>query len=235
MVSVPECFSESYAEARPKFCSAAAASGGEIRSWLNPSGRGPDRRGALPRHRPLRPARCAQHAGADRRHARRRGPLRLGCRDRLAAQRRARQAAQGYRGAADPRHQPARLRLDAARDRGQRRPQPQLRRSRQGLPEERGLSRAGRRRPAPRLERRLAGRDRAGVRELRPEPRRLRPAGRAERRPVHPCRRHLLRRQQADLEQPHPARHRPRRAWQTRGRSRSSTSIPGSARSAMAS
>ncbi|HYI07259.1 MAG TPA: M14 family metallopeptidase, partial [Reyranella sp.] len=41
MVSVPECFSESYAEARPKFCSAAAASGGEIRSWLNPSGRGP--------------------------------------------------------------------------------------------------------------------------------------------------------------------------------------------------
>lgn len=41
MVSVPECFSESYAEARPKFCSAAAASGGEIRSWLNPCGRGP--------------------------------------------------------------------------------------------------------------------------------------------------------------------------------------------------
>ena len=41
MVSVPECLSESYAEARPKFCSAAAASGGEIRSWLNPSGRGP--------------------------------------------------------------------------------------------------------------------------------------------------------------------------------------------------
>ncbi len=41
MISVPECFSESYAEARPKFCGAAAASGGEIRSWLNPNGRGP--------------------------------------------------------------------------------------------------------------------------------------------------------------------------------------------------
>jgi hypothetical protein len=41
MISVPECFSESYAEARPKFCGAAAAAGGEIRSWLNPSGRGP--------------------------------------------------------------------------------------------------------------------------------------------------------------------------------------------------
>jgi predicted deacylase len=41
MVSVPECFSESYAEARPKFCSAAAAAGGELRSWLNPCGLGP--------------------------------------------------------------------------------------------------------------------------------------------------------------------------------------------------
>ena len=42
MVSISECFSESYAEARPKFCSAAAAAGGEIRSWLNPKGRGPN-------------------------------------------------------------------------------------------------------------------------------------------------------------------------------------------------
>ncbi|CAN5913857.1 M14 family metallopeptidase [soil metagenome] len=42
MVSVPECFSESYAEARPKFCAAAAAAGGEIRSWHNPKGRGPN-------------------------------------------------------------------------------------------------------------------------------------------------------------------------------------------------
>jgi hypothetical protein len=41
MVSISECFSESYAEARPKFCSAAAAAGGAIRSWLNPRARGP--------------------------------------------------------------------------------------------------------------------------------------------------------------------------------------------------
>jgi hypothetical protein len=42
MVSVSDCFSESYAEARPKFCAAAAAAGGEIHSWLNPKGRGPN-------------------------------------------------------------------------------------------------------------------------------------------------------------------------------------------------
>jgi hypothetical protein len=42
MVSVPPCFSDSYAEARPKFCSAAAAAGGEIRSWLNPRAKGPN-------------------------------------------------------------------------------------------------------------------------------------------------------------------------------------------------
>jgi hypothetical protein len=41
MVSIPQCFSESYAEARAKFCSAAASAGGAIRSWLNPHGRGP--------------------------------------------------------------------------------------------------------------------------------------------------------------------------------------------------
>ena len=41
MVSIPECFSESYAEARTKFCGAAAATGGAIRSWLNPHGPGP--------------------------------------------------------------------------------------------------------------------------------------------------------------------------------------------------
>src|SRR5229473_2791138 len=41
MVSISECFSESYAEARPKFCSAAAAAGGALRSWLNPKARGP--------------------------------------------------------------------------------------------------------------------------------------------------------------------------------------------------
>src|SRR5437763_4665572 len=41
MVSISECFSESYAEARPKFCGAAAAAGGALRSWLNPKARGP--------------------------------------------------------------------------------------------------------------------------------------------------------------------------------------------------
>ena len=42
MVSVSGCFSESYAEARPKFCSAAADAGGALRSWLNPKARGPN-------------------------------------------------------------------------------------------------------------------------------------------------------------------------------------------------
>ncbi|WP_422003313.1 M14 family metallopeptidase [Reyranella sp.] len=41
MVMVPACFSESYAEARPKFCEAAAAAGGVLGSWFNPNGRGP--------------------------------------------------------------------------------------------------------------------------------------------------------------------------------------------------
>jgi hypothetical protein len=42
MVSIPECFSESYAEARAKFCGAAATAGGAIKSWLNPNGLGPN-------------------------------------------------------------------------------------------------------------------------------------------------------------------------------------------------
>ena len=42
MTSVPECFSESYADARPKFCAAAAQAGGALRSWLNPKARGPN-------------------------------------------------------------------------------------------------------------------------------------------------------------------------------------------------
>jgi hypothetical protein len=42
MVSIPACFSESYAEARPKFCNAAAMAGGAIRSWLNPHVQGPN-------------------------------------------------------------------------------------------------------------------------------------------------------------------------------------------------
>ena len=42
MVSIPGCFSESYAEARAKFCSAAADAGGAIRSWFNPHATGPN-------------------------------------------------------------------------------------------------------------------------------------------------------------------------------------------------
>ena len=42
MASIPACFSESYAEARPKFCEAAASAGGALKSYLNPNGRGPN-------------------------------------------------------------------------------------------------------------------------------------------------------------------------------------------------
>jgi hypothetical protein len=42
MVSISECFSESYAEARAKFCAAAAAAGGALRSWFNPHAKGPN-------------------------------------------------------------------------------------------------------------------------------------------------------------------------------------------------
>src|SRR5258708_25275689 len=42
MVSIPACFSESYAEARGKFCSAAANAGGALRSWLNPHVKAPN-------------------------------------------------------------------------------------------------------------------------------------------------------------------------------------------------
>ena len=156
MVSIPECFSESYAEARTKFCSAAAASGRRDPLVAQPQRPRPERRGALPRHRALRPARRAQHAGADLGTHGVEGHCGSGAQIAWLRDRRRREAAQGYRGADVHAHQPARLRLDAARERGQRRPQPQLRRSRQGLSEERGLSRARRRRPAPRLERSVA-------------------------------------------------------------------------------
>ena len=42
MTSIPECFSESYAEARAKFVAAAADAGGALRSWFNPHGKGPN-------------------------------------------------------------------------------------------------------------------------------------------------------------------------------------------------
>src|ERR1700754_527644 len=45
MGSIPECFSESCAEARAKFCAAAATAGGAIRSWFNPHAQGPNGEG----------------------------------------------------------------------------------------------------------------------------------------------------------------------------------------------
>jgi len=41
MNNLSSCFSENYAEARPKFCAAVAEAGGALRSWLNAYGRGP--------------------------------------------------------------------------------------------------------------------------------------------------------------------------------------------------
>jgi Protein of unknown function (DUF2817) len=41
MVSISQCFSESYGEARAKFCAAAAEAGGALRSYLNPHATGP--------------------------------------------------------------------------------------------------------------------------------------------------------------------------------------------------
>jgi hypothetical protein len=42
MVSISQCFSESYDEARAKFCAAAASAGGSLRSWFNPHAKGPN-------------------------------------------------------------------------------------------------------------------------------------------------------------------------------------------------
>ena len=216
MVSVPECFSESYAEARPKFCSAAAASGGEIRSWLNPSGRGPtgealylDTARFGPRDAPNMLVLIAGthgvegHCGSGAEIA----WLRNGGPDKL------------------PKDTGALL-IHAINPHGfawtRRVTEDNVDLNRnfvdhdKAYPKNEGyLALADAVLPREWNDASLR-RDREGIRELRPEPRRLRPAGRAERRPVHPCRRHLLRRQQADLEQPHPARHRPRRARQAR-------------------
>ena len=156
-----ECFSESYAEARPKFCSAAAA--GRRRAPLLAQ----SRRRAVPTARVLYldtarfgPADAENmlvliagthgvegHCGSGAEIA----WLRIGGPAKLP---------QGYRRAADPRPQSLRLRLDAPRHRGQCRSQPQLRRPRQGLSAQRRLSRHRRRRAA-------AG---AGTRRARPRP-----------------------------------------------------------------
>ena len=236
MVSISECFSESYAEARTKFCSAAATAGGAIRSWFNPHAQGPNGERLFLDTGALRAGRRAQHAGADLEHARRRGPLRLGRADRLAGDRRRREAAEGHRRAADrARDQSVRLRLDAPRQRGQRRPQPQLRRSRQGLSEERGLSRHRRRRPARGVERREQGRDRAHVRLLRPEARRLSPCrarSAAASTPIPTASSSAAPGRPGATAPSAPSR---ARSSAARGGSASSTSTPVSDRSAMAS
>ena len=114
MMSISQCFSESYAEARPKFCSAAAAAGGALRSWFNPKARGPNgellyldtaRFGAADAANML--VLIAGTHGVE-------GHCGSGARDRLAGERRAGEAAQGHRRAADPRHQSLRLRLERA-------------------------------------------------------------------------------------------------------------------------
>ena len=107
-----------------------------------------------------------------------------------------------------PRDQSLRLRLDAARDGGGQRPQPQLRRPLQALSGERGLSRDRRLSDPADLER---GRRRGGrgqARRLSQEGRRHRLLPRRVRRPVQPSRRHVLRRRRPELVEPHPARHR---------------------------
>ena len=212
MVSISECFPRatprrgpSSAVLRPR--PAARSARGSIPS------RAARRRGALSRHRALRRGRRAEHAGADRRARTAskaiaaRAPRSPGCATA------GRQAAQGYRCAAvRARHQPLRLRLDAPGERGQRRPQPQLRRPRQGLSEERGLPRHRRRRPAQGVER--GGRPRPSAcstptpRSTAPTACRARSAAASTAIPTASSSAAT-----ADLVQPHPARHRPRGSW----------------------
>src|SRR5258708_37269800 len=65
MVSISACFSESYAEARIKFCSAAATAGGAIRSWFNPHAQGPNGERLFLDTAPFRPPRAANMLGFD--------------------------------------------------------------------------------------------------------------------------------------------------------------------------
>ena len=235
MTSISQCFSESYAEARPKFCSAAAAAGGALRSWFNPKARGPNGELLYLDTARFGAADAANMLVLIAEHARRRGPLRLGCGDRLAGNRRAGEAAQGHRRAADPRHQSLRLRLD------RRVTEDNVDLNRNFVDHDKAY---------PKNDGYLAIADAVLPKEwneaskaatervfdcLRPEARRLRPARRHQQRPVHPSRRHLLRRQHADLEQPHDPRHRPRGAVGRPVASASSTSTPAWARSATAS
>ena len=164
MTSVPECFSESYAEARPKFCSAAAAAGGALRSWLNPKARGPNGEALYldtarfgPADAPNMLVLISSTHGVE-------GHCGSGAQIAWLRDRRRRRSC--------PRT-PARWSIHAINpygfawtppgDRGQRRSQPQLRRSRQGLSGERRLPRHRRRRPAAA----------SGTRPARPRPRRV--------------------------------------------------------------
>ena len=116
---------------------------------------------------------------------------------------------EGHGGADGARHQPLRLRLDAARDGGGQRPQPQLRRSFQALSGERGLSR-DRRLPDPEgpQRRRDQGLPRPSSASYRKKVGDIRLFPRHVGRPVQPSGRHVLRRRRPVLVQPHPARHR---------------------------
>ena len=122
---------------------------------------------------------------------RRRRPLRLGCADRLAAHGRTGQTAPGRRLPDRTRYQSRRLRLDPPRQRGQRRPQSQLRRPRQGLPEKRRIQRAGAGTAAARVDGEVARRFQCGSRLLCPEARRIRFAGRDQRGTVQSSRRRV--------------------------------------------
>ena len=96
----------------------------------------PGRRGLGLRYRLARPGRGRSGPGDDLRDPRGRGLLRLGRAAGLAGKRALERRPARSRPAHDPRHQPPRLRLAPAGHRRQRRPQPQLRRSRRALPGE---------------------------------------------------------------------------------------------------
>ena len=133
-------FAADYSEARDKFLAAARVAGATTYRYDNPD-QGPERRSPVDRCGAAGPRRCLEGRRDDLQHARRRGLLRLGLPGRLAGERRRRRPAEGHGGGVRPRHQSLRLCLDAARDGGGQRPQPQLRRPQQALSGERGLSR----------------------------------------------------------------------------------------------
>ena len=198
----PQSFAASYGEARDKFLSAARIAGATTYRYDNPD-EGPEGRGPVDRCRAAGTGRCVARRGDDLQHPWRGGLLRLGLPGRLAGQRGRRRPAVGHGSRVRPCHQSLRLRLDAARDGGGQRPQPQLRRPQQALSGERRLSRdrrlSGAGGPQPghhRCRRRQARRlpQEGGRRCLLP---------RGLRRSVQPSRRDVLRRRRAGLVEPH--------------------------------